>query len=103
MRDILTGLIIAILSFTTLIPFVNKANYYGLAAEVVELNYITDEVTVRDANGFTWVYSGCEDYDTGDIVTMVMNDKGTDFIEDDKIVNVRYSGFWTSNNPEGRG
>lgn len=94
MKDLLISLIISVLSITSMLGIIHDTNYYGLTAEVVELNYIEDTVTVRDANGFLWDFYGCEDYDTGDLVSMVMNDKGTDFIDDDKVVNVRYSGFW---------
>lgn len=93
MKDIFLGLLTMVLSITSLLGLIHDANYYGLTAEVIELNYADDVVTVCDANGFTWEFTGCEDYFKGDLVSMVMNDKGTDFIDDDKIVSVRYSGF----------
>lgn len=93
-KDLLVGFVILVLSFTSMIGIIHDTNYYGLTAEIIELDYESDTVTVMDANGFTWDFKGCEDYFKGDLVSLVMDDRGTDFIYDDKIVNDRYSGYW---------
>lgn len=68
-------------------------NYYAMTAVVSNLDYARDTVTVKNATGFTWVFSGTEDWDIGDVASLVMNDNGTQIIFDDEIVSVRYSGY----------
>ncbi len=54
-----------------------------------------DTLTVVDGAGLVWRFFGCEDYDTGDLVSLLMSDAGTpESILDDVIVSARYAGFW---------
>ena len=68
-------------------------NYYAMTAIVSDLDYAGDTVTVENATGFTWCFSGTEDWDIGDVASLVMDDNGTEIIMDDLVVSVRYSGY----------
>lgn len=70
-------------------------HYYAKTCMVTEINPETDIVTTEDYNGNTWEFYGTEDWLPGDICSMVMDDKGTENIYDDEIVNVRYSGYFS--------
>ena len=54
----------------------------------------TDTVIVEDYSGNLWAFYGCEDWQEGDCVSLVMSDNATEEIYDDEILSVRYSG-WT--------
>lgn len=70
---------------------------YAESAIVVDLDYDKDVVTFANKQGFTWKYSGCEDWGIGDVADMVMWDKGTTNIIDDMILLAHSSGdVWDS-------
>lgn len=71
-------------------------NYYAMTAVVSDLDYAGDTVTVENASGFTWCFEGTEDWEVGDVASLVMDDNGTEIIFDDEIVSVRYSGYIAS-------
>lgn len=75
-------------------PAKSNEEVYGLTACIIGFDYDTDEVLTRDAAGFIWVFEGIEDWQIGEVVTFVMNTKGSEIITDDEIVSVRYSGFY---------
>ena len=57
------------------------------------VNHQTEVVTVADCNGTEWQFSGCQDFEEGDLIALIMNDNGTpDTIWDDTIITARYSG-----------
>lgn len=57
------------------------------------VNHQADTVTVADCNGTEWQFSGCQDFEEGDLIALIMNDNGTpDTIWDDTIITARYSG-----------
>lgn len=67
---------------------------YSKAAIVTSFEIETDTMVVTDFNGFQWVFYGIEDYEIGDVVTMIMSDAGTkNTIFDDVILETRYSGY----------
>ena len=71
------------------------ATLYARTAKVIEVDYDTDTVTLIDGAGRLWNFTGCEDYDVGDFVSLLMSDTGTpESILDDVIVSARYAGFW---------
>ena len=71
---------------------VDPEKIYPACGVVVALDYTADTVTVKDAMGFTWVFYGVEDWQTGDVVAMIMFDYGTPSIKDDEILDVKYCG-----------
>nr|DAZ61513.1 MAG TPA: hypothetical protein [Caudoviricetes sp.] len=65
---------------------------YPLTAKVTKVNKKKNVVTVQDYSGNKWKFRGCEDYEDGDIVSMLMDSNGTEKVTDDIILQVRYSG-----------
>ena len=70
-------------------------NTYPRAMEIVEVK--DDTAVCVDAVGFEWEFDGADDLDVGDIIICTMYDKGTkNTIIDDEIIDVRWSGYTTS-------
>ena len=69
-----------------------RARLYPTTAVVVELDRENDIVTCADYAGNLWEFEGCEDWETGDVASLLMCDLGTASIYDDTIEMVRYSG-----------
>ena len=69
-----------------------KSSVYPLTTKVVMVDYPTDVVWCKDYNGNVWEFYGCEDWAIGDVASLLMNDNGTENIEDDEIINARYNG-----------
>lgn len=66
--------------------------YYPLTTRVVEVDEEADLVTCEDFNGNLWKFEGCEDWQNGDICSLLMNSKGTEKIFDDEILLAHYNG-----------
>lgn len=78
-----------------LVPFVGVAyaDIYPTTVIIREIDHMNDLVICEDYNGNEWIFEGVEDWDVDDIVSMIMNDMGTETIEDDEIIMMRYSGY----------
>lgn len=90
------GLIFALIVLYALCVFSACApneNRYALTAQVVELDFDSDVVTCVDCNGNLWEFYGCEDWQIGDCVALLMNDNGTEKIFDDKIEKALYNAW----------
>lgn len=59
------------------------------------INIEDDTVTVEDFNGFHYQFNCAEDWQVGDICSCIMDDNGTPQVNDDKIIKVKYSGYYT--------
>lgn len=70
----------------------DNTNQYALTTVVSKIDTENDAVVCYDAAGNSWVFHGIEDWEVGDVCSMLMNDKGTAEIYDDEIVSVRYGG-----------
>ena len=70
-----------------------KGEVYPLTALVGNLAYETDTVEVFDFNGNVWYFEGIEDWNVGDVCSMIMDDNGTDEVFDDIIICARYCGW----------
>ena len=68
-----------------------KEAVYPSTAVVVSVDRENDVVVCVDGNGEEWQFTEADDWFVGDLVSMLMNDKGTPSIYDDEIVSVRYS------------
>ena len=66
-------------------------NLYPISGKIVSMDYTADIVTVEQANGNLWSFTGCDDWELNDTCNMIMNTNGTASIYDDHIVSVRYS------------
>lgn len=68
--------------------------YYPRTAVVTDLDYDNDLVIITDWAGLDWMMEGIEDWQVGDLVSLLMYDCGTpDTIFDDKIVMAYYGGW----------
>lgn len=68
-------------------------NTYPKTTVCLAVNHQTDTVTVADCNGTEWQFNGCQDFEEGDLIALIMNDNGTqNYIWDDTVVTARYSG-----------
>ena len=69
------------------------ANTYPKTTVCLAVNHQTDVVTVADCNETKWQFSGCQDFEEGDLIALIINDNATpDNIWDDTVVTARYSG-----------
>lgn len=69
------------------------AHTYPETAVITEINESTETITVTCANGNRFSFrSAPEDWFPGDLVSMTMHDNGTETVEDDRILQIRYSG-----------
>lgn len=96
-REILIIVVVAALIFGGIMGIVQTrkiSHYYGMTAVVYNISEATDTVTIKDFNGNLWQFKGVEDWALDDVVSCIMDDKGTTLIKDDEIVKVRYSGYF---------
>ena len=70
-----------------------SAEQYPQAFVVDLINYEQDFMVLVDFNGNEWIWQGIEDFDCGDIVAAIMEERGTPTIYDDEIVMIRYAGY----------
>lgn len=59
---------------------------------VTDIDEQNDIVTISTCTGFEYQFEGVEDYFTGDLVSCIMYNNGTQNIKDDIIISQRYSG-----------
>lgn len=64
--------------------------YYSKSGRVLQIS--GNLVTVVDGSHHLWLFFGAEDYDVGDLVSLLMYDNLTPSIFDDTIVKVQYAG-----------
>lgn len=72
-----------------------ETELYADTAEVIFVDYENDSVLIKNSVGHMYEFYGTEDYCEGDLVSVILNDNGTEKVMDDIIVSVRYSGYWT--------
>lgn len=88
--------VITILSIITTargeVFFKSYEDIYPTTAIVSEVNYEENLVSVEDFNGNVWQFTETDDWEIGDICSMIMDSKKTERIYDDEILSVRYSG-----------
>lgn len=71
-----------------------QESVYPMTTRVIVVDYDEDTVVCEDFNGNRWAFNGCEDWEVGDIASLLMNDKGTKIAYDDEIVDARYNGWF---------
>jgi len=89
---VIAGILVTLV-LIALVP-VPAESLYPLAGVVTDLDYEHDLVVVTDAAGNDWGFSGIEDWDYADIAAMIMDDRGTEDIRDDVIVDISYAGYY---------
>lgn len=92
MKEVLKLLAVIVALGIVILLVLGTAWSYPMTAIVVDVSRGNDKVTIKDYNGNLWQYTGVEDYEVGDIVSCIMNSKGTEKIKDDVIIQMRYNG-----------
>lgn len=81
-------ILVALILFCTRI---NDDEEYPTTLLVVEK--YEDYVVGKTATGYTYKIKDGDDYEIGDYVSVIMYNNNTDTIEDDSVLEHRYSGF----------
>ena len=85
-----------VLVFTIVISGVLEKHYeriYPITARVAEIDRENDKVIIKTATDIGYCFYGVEDYEEGDFVSCIMDNMGTESVEDDKVLKVRFSAF----------
>lgn len=90
MKKVIMAMVMMIIVSVTIGAY---AEQYPTTMIVNELDYNENIVICVDFNGNEWAFEEIEDWCIGDIVSMIMDDMGTELIYDDTIIMVRYSGY----------
>ena len=70
-----------------------SAHIYPEAAVLTSINSAAEEITVTCVNGNRFaVRTASEDWCIGDLCSLLVYDNNTETVEDDKILQIRYSG-----------
>ena len=94
--NFITMLLIALMSMTSKYPVSGVANVYPDAGVVTEVELPDGNepwdtvVTFEVANGNLFQFYGSEDLEVGDMIAVLMDDKGTLTVTDDEVLMVRY-------------
>ena len=70
--------------------------YYALTAVICDLESVNDFVYCEDFNGNLWVFKGIEDWQEGDLASLLMDNNNTIDITDDIILSAHYGGYLKS-------
>ena len=73
-----------------------SAETYPQTFVVDSVNHEQNYMVLIDFNGNEWIWEDVEDFDRGDIVAAIMEERGTSTIYDDEIVMIRYAGYMES-------
>lgn len=90
--------IVIIIACAILMGVVACAEIYPQTFVVDLVQREQNKVFLLDFNGDIWVIFDTEDWQAGDIAAAIMNDMNTPAIEDDEILDLRYTGYfedWT--------
>lgn len=75
------------------IALIMQGVFYPATFTVSNVDYYHDVVTVETSTGIQYQFYGAEDYITGDLVSAIMFNHGTDTVYDDEIITTRYAGY----------
>ena len=73
------------------ISAISSGLIYPETAQVVKLDRKKDIVRVETSTGNPFEFRGCEDWEKGDLCSMIMWSNGTKKVKDDKVISVKYS------------
>ena len=69
-------------------------NLYPNTAIITSIDYATDSFTVATSTHIEYTLKGVEDWEVGDLASLLMYDIGSDGdITNDLVIELRYSGF----------
>ena len=66
-------------------------DYYPMTTVVREIDIKNDVVTVENNNGHLYAFTGVEDWQVGDICSLMLDNNGTESIFDDIILKAIYN------------
>ncbi len=69
-----------------------RSGWYPMSGVIVGVNEADDIVTFSNANGQKFSFYGSEDWSEGDTVAVIMNDNGTEYVDDDTVIMAYYQG-----------
>ena len=78
--------IIVFIIMTAMMLSVASAEHYIRFGNVIDIEYDTDCVSVDDGLGAIWEFYGYDDFYYGDLVCMIMDDRGTYYYANDDTV-----------------
>lgn len=81
-----------VLLFLVLVSFIATTTY-PLTAFVTDIDRAADTVTVGTCTGITYTFKHVEDWEVGDIASLIMFDRLTPYVSDDLILDIRYGGY----------
>lgn len=81
-----------ILTLAIVFTFTLNFNYYSTVGRVVGYDTLSDTLFIK-SDGHIWEYAEIQDWDINDMCSMVFCDNGTEEIEDDEVVYMRYIGY----------
>ena len=82
-----------ILALAIVLLFAVNFDYYSTVGRVVGYDTFSDVLYVKTSDGNIWEYEEIQDWMIDDLCSIVFCDNGTEEIEDDEIVYMRYIGF----------
>lgn len=90
---VVIGTIIALTASVKLAVSERRADFYPETAVVREVSTTTDLVVVETCTGNLFVFRGTEDWMEGYAVSLIMDSRATEEVEDDEIVSTKYAGW----------
>lgn len=84
-------IIICLVMIIIIMFIIAVTNIHSRVAMVTEINDGTITTTCGNGNTFTF-YSDAEDWSCGDLCSLIVFDNGTEAVNDDIVLSVRYGG-----------
>lgn len=81
-----------IAAIAAVIALASAGTIYPQTYIVTDVDYTTDIVEITTATGYTYEFTGAEDWAEGELCSCIMYNSGTEDITDDVILATRYSG-----------
>lgn len=93
-NKILSIVIFALVTIIVVLGIMITNNFHSRVAMITEIDKENNLIIATCGNGNMFgFYATNEDWDCGDLCSLIMYDNGTETVYDDKVVSVRYGGF----------
>ncbi|MBO5969929.1 MAG: hypothetical protein J6S14_15685 [Clostridia bacterium] len=87
------ALFLAVAAGVAAVTTTKPKNIYPETAIVIATEESYGWLSLMTANGNVFAYeTDVEDWQTGDICSLIMDSKGTETVKDDELIKIRYSG-----------
>lgn len=87
------GTVLALAASVRLATMERRNDFYPETAIVREVSATTDLVVVETSAGNLFAFRGAEDWMEGDAVSLIMDSRATEEVEDDEVVSTKYAGW----------